>query len=101
MVELIDDTKLISWTTQKEVNTSSFILERKIGEQPYEIIDIVKAKGYSTIQQSYEYEDVEEFAETIIYRVSLVKMGGEIENYAVSSLPAIDELLTEERIADK
>lgn len=85
-IELEDDLKLIKWETNKESNSSCFIVERKVDAKPYEIIKVVKAKGYTTSSQEYEMEDVETFPSEVTYKVSLIKMGGETASFAIEAI---------------
>lgn len=91
-IEYEDEVTLITWQTKREINSSCFIIEKKVAGQAYEIIRIVKAKGYSTVSQEYVLEDVEANLSNTIYKVSLVKMGGEICSESTSSLLSIAQL---------
>jgi len=90
--EVEDETRTLYWNTNKEVNTSCFIIERKLSNQSFEIIDIVKAKGYSTVSQEYELDLFENTNDLVTYKISLVEMGGEISTSVVSEFNQNDQL---------
>ena len=90
--EVEDETRTLYWNTNKEVNTSCFIIERKLSNQSFEIIDIVKAKGYSTVSQEYELDLFENTNDLVTYKISLVEMGGEISTSVISEFNQNDQL---------
>ena len=64
----------LEWNTQKEVNSSYFVIESSNDNLNFCTIAKVKAAGYSVNSKSYQLESV---SQGLYYRVTLVNMEGE------------------------
>ncbi len=72
--ELEDGIIVLKWESNREVNSSYYLIEKSIDGKTFEIIGTQKA-GSSTYQSTaYSFEDVSE--EEGSYRISLVFMDG-------------------------
>ncbi|WP_317897927.1 hypothetical protein [Aurantibacillus circumpalustris] len=88
----------LMWTTQKEVNSSYFIVERSTDQVNYVTINRVKAAGYSLLNRSYEIEDTDADASFYYYRVVLVSMEGErTASIAVKAYDEVEHSLVAEK----
>jgi hypothetical protein len=47
----------LNWTTATEINSLSFVIERKVNTEGWQNIGTVRAAGTTTIQQNYSYTD--------------------------------------------
>lgn len=65
------------WTTEKETNTSYFIIEQSENNNDYKIVSKVEAKGYSLTEQNYSYEMFDKLTTNTNIRITLVNMNGE------------------------
>lgn len=65
----------INWTTATEVNTRSFEIERKTGEEWMNIASVAAA-GNSTELRSYTYKDASLSAGKYAYRLKIVDLDG-------------------------
>ena len=92
-VEMEDGIVVLIWDTDREVNSSYFLVERANTSGKFEIISKLKA-GSSTYQRtSYEFTDVSSQEDFYSYRVTLVYMDGT----SISTLP---ESLEEMNVTD-
>jgi hypothetical protein len=84
----------LSWVTEAEVNTSHFVVERKIGNEAFEEIAIVPAQGDNPGRASYTYLDQQAQARQLTYRLRQVDLDGA---YSLSDtrevLFAVDEVI--------
>lgn len=83
-VSFIDHTPVIEWESEKEINTSYYIIEKQVNNQ-FEIITTVKAGGSTYGWKQYQYEDVS--ADTAIpsnYRLTLVWMDGTRQSWTLN-----------------
>ncbi len=64
----------LQWNTQKEVNSSYFVVESSENNQTFATIAKVKAAGYALNGKAYELEGLNS---SLYYRVTLVNMEGQ------------------------
>jgi len=70
---LVSDNKVsIQWTTQQEVSTDQFEIQRSSDGLGWETIARVKASGYSSIQKSYSFVDPTPQTGTNLYRLRMI-----------------------------
>ena len=85
----------ITWNTNKEVNSSYFLIEKSTDSIHYTAVKMVKAAGKSDFTRHYEYSEIADVATKVFYRVTLVTMNGE----QIASVPAT--AFSTENIASK
>ena len=66
----------LQWTTEMELNTDKFVVERSIGNQFFEVIGEVSATGNSTSTQNYAFNDRTFAANTNYYRLKMLDKDG-------------------------
>ena len=71
-----DGESLITWTTNKEVNTSYFLVERSADGIRFTTVKTIPASGNSLFGTTYEHTETSATPETY-YRITLVDMNGE------------------------
>lgn len=82
-----DGITILNWESNKEVNSSYYLIEKSINGENFETIATQKA-GSSTYQNTaYYYEDVEESNASTQYRITLILMDGT----AISTQSIINE----------
>lgn len=84
----------ISWTTQQEVNTDCFNVEKSNDGIAWECIATVKATGNSAIPVTYNAEDLFPLKGSNFYRIAIKSQSGDIgrtitKNVRVTSLCAV------------
>lgn len=67
----------ILWNTNKEVNSSYFLIEKSTDSIHFTAVKMVKAAGKSDFVRHYEYSETADVATKVFYRVTLVTMNGE------------------------
>jgi len=91
-VEMEDGVSILNWESNKEVNTSYYLIEKSIDGKNFKTIATQKA-GSSTYQTTnYTYEDVEDNAQVANYRIKLILMDG-------SSLSAMNHPMNNQEFA--
>jgi hypothetical protein len=76
-----DNSVLVSWTTDQEVNSSYFAVQRSSNGSDYTTIGTVAAKGNSSTASSYSFTDKSPFNGIDYYRLQMVNLDG---SYAFS-----------------
>lgn len=72
---LASDNKVnIQWTTQQEISTDHFEIQRSSDGLSWQTIATVKASGYSALQKSYSIEDAAPQGGTNLYRLRMVDL---------------------------
>ena len=74
----------ILWNTNKEVNSSYFLIEKSTDSIHFTAVKMVKAAGKSDFARHYEYSETADVVTNVFYRVTLVTMNGE----QIASVPA-------------
>lgn len=70
---LVADNKIsIQWSTQQEISTDHFELQRSSDGLSWQTIAIVKASGYSSTQKNYSYQDNAPQTGTNLYRLRMI-----------------------------
>ncbi|MCC6370996.1 MAG: hypothetical protein IT236_08335 [Bacteroidia bacterium] len=77
-----DGTIILEWNTQKEVNSSYFVIESSENNQTFTTVSKVKGAGYSLNGKAYELEGLNS---NLYYRVTLVSMEGQRQSSLVIS----------------
>jgi hypothetical protein len=85
----------ILWNTNKEVNSSYFLIEKSTDSIHFAAVKMVKAAGKSDFARHYEYSETANIITNVFYRVTLVTMNGE----QIASVPAT--AFSTENIASK
>jgi hypothetical protein len=80
----------ITWTTQQEVNSSYFSIERSANGSNWEQIATVDAKGNSAIKSNYGYNDNAPLNGVGYYRLKMVDLDG---SYMYSDIKVIHATL--------
>lgn len=94
-ITLEDGHVQILWNTNKEVNSSYFLIEKSTDSIHFTAVKMVKAAGKSDFVRHYEYSETADVVANVFYRVTLVTMNGE----QVASVPAT--AFSTENIASK
>ena len=84
----------LQWTTQKEVNSSYFVVESSDNNLNFTIVTKVKAAGYALNGKTYELEGL---SSNLYYRITLVNMEGQ----RLSSLAANTSVINHNLLAKK
>tara|TARA_B100001109_G_scaffold255772_1_gene260728 strand:+ start:9834 stop:10220 length:387 start_codon:yes stop_codon:yes gene_type:complete len=92
-VEHIEESNLLTWTSNREVNSSYYLIERSIDGKPFEIIGKIKAGSSTYSTTYYEFEDMAFENSSLTYRLSLVLMDGESITI-LNNVPQLGEDLT-------
>jgi len=68
---------LLQWITKEESNTSHFEIEKLYGAEPYSRVGNITAKGFSSLENRYEFKDL--FAEPGLnyYRLKMIDKDGQ------------------------
>lgn len=69
----------LNWTTQSEINSSYFIIERSVDAKTFVEIGRVNAAGYSVSKLNYHFTDDAPPTGSNYYRLKLVDINGSIE----------------------
>ncbi len=72
-----DELTTINWTSNKEVNTSYYLVERSEDGVNFYTIAKLNAGSSTYTPKSYSYEDTERESTASLYRVTLVFMDGQ------------------------
>lgn len=80
----------IEWNTQKEVNSSYFLIERSSDNVHFTAVKMVSASGNSTFTRHYQYTETEVSFGKVYYRVTLVTMNGQ----QIASAPVMTNTLS-------
>lgn len=78
ITEVEDGTTTLKWNTNREVNTSYFLIEKSEDGEHFEILSTAKAGGSTYQNTTYEFEDTEEVNSYSTYRITTVLMDGSI-----------------------
>ncbi len=69
-----DGNTSLQWNTQKEVNSSYFVVESSDNNQTFTTVAKIKAAGYALNGKAYELEGL---SSNLYYRITLVNMEGQ------------------------
>lgn len=75
-IEKEDGINVLSWESQKEINTSYYIIEKSINGSDFEILGTQKAGSSTYHNTNYSFEDVEDVDQDLTYKITLVLMDG-------------------------
>jgi hypothetical protein len=70
----------ISWTTQQEINSDHFTIERSGDSINWEAIGICNAKGNSSVISYYSFTDASPFNSINYYRLQMADMDGKTQS---------------------
>ncbi|MEI9918147.1 MAG: T9SS type A sorting domain-containing protein [Bacteroidota bacterium] len=76
----------IAWTTTAEMNSDHFAIERSADGKNFETVSRILAKGYSTSEQKYSFEDDDAPNGHLYYRLKEVDRDGLIVSYEVCAM---------------
>ncbi|MFA7380217.1 MAG: hypothetical protein WC150_07140 [Bacteroidia bacterium] len=96
-ITIEDGTVQILWNTNKEVNSSYFLIEKSTDSIHFTAVKMIKAAGKSDFVRNYEYSETADVVTKVFYRVTLVTMNGE----QIASVPASVKSVNTENIASK
>jgi lysophospholipase L1-like esterase len=95
----------LSWTTENEVNTKEFIVERADSRQQFKAIGKRQASGNSSSQLSYQFRDNQPLPGNNLYRLKMIDVDGQYKysktamvnmnnkaSYSISPNPAKDNI---------
>lgn len=81
--EKANNTAVLKWSTLTEINVDRFAVEKTIDGRNYTEVGTVKAKGNSTLAQSYTLTDLKPVKGNNIYRIRLIDRDSK-SNYSES-----------------
>lgn len=76
----------LAWTTETELNASSFVIERSNDGLNWETAGAVAAKGNSNYVVNYSYSDAVKISGNISYRLKMIDQDGSFEYSPIRSL---------------
>ena len=76
---IVDNSVNLKWTTATENNNSGFEVQRRIGNQNWEILGFVAGRGTTTESSSYSYSDHVKVSEVYSYRLKQIDYEGKYE----------------------
>jgi hypothetical protein len=82
----VNKSAMISWSTENEKNSQSFIIERSIDGNRFEEIGKLYAAGYSNNKLIYKFEDLKPLKGDNYYRLKQVDIDGKITIYDIKHL---------------
>ncbi len=85
IVQKIDNNSRISWTTEQEVNSSHFVIERSTDGRVWNSIATVAAQGNSTQKINYEFYDKTPARGINYYRLKIIDKDGKTDYTVVRS----------------
>ena len=85
-----NSTSLLKWTTERELNTDKFFVERSGDGKTYTSIGEVKAAGNSTLETAYQLIDQHPFNGNNIYRIKEMDKEGRFNLSDLRSLNFAD-----------
>ena len=68
---------MLQWITKAESNTSHFEIEKLIPPQQYSKVGLITAKGFSTLDNRYEFKDVVAEQGLNYYRLKMIDKDGQ------------------------
>ena len=71
-----DKTVTVNWSTQQEINSSLFTIERSADANNWDAIGTVSAKGFSTQVSNYSFTDVSSLNGITYYRLRITNKDG-------------------------
>jgi hypothetical protein len=87
-----DNTVLVSWATEQEVNSSHFDVQRSSNGSDWATIGTVAAKGNSAIVSSYSFTDKSALNGIDYYRLQMVDLNG---SYVFSPISVVRSALVQ------
>ena len=87
-IEREDGINILKWESNREINTSYYLVEKSVNGGEYKILGTQKAGSSTYTKTNYSFEDMEEHQENTSYKIILVFMDG-------SSIATLNELRTE------
>ena len=75
-IEKEEGINILKWESNREINTSYYIVEKSVNGSEYKILGTQKAGSSTYIKSNYSFEDVEELQENTSYKITLVFMDG-------------------------
>ncbi|MEQ8908314.1 MAG: hypothetical protein RIC95_03915 [Vicingaceae bacterium] len=72
-----DGITLLQWTSNREVNTSYYLIEKSVDGKAFETIGKVKAGSSTYSTTHYEFEDIAKEEIFVKYRLKLILMDGQ------------------------
>lgn len=76
----------IFWTTEQEINSKEFVIERATNGGTFTAIATVRAAGNSAAKLSYSFTDIAPTKGVQLYRLRLVDFDGKFSNSATKSV---------------
>jgi len=67
---------LLQWITKEESNTSHFEIEKLYGTEPYSRVGNISAKGFSSLENRYEFKDLLAELGLNYYRLKMIDKDG-------------------------
>jgi len=76
---LIDNNVVLNWTTITEKNNSGFEIQRRSGNQEWQVLSFVAGHGTTTEPTHYNYQDATKSAGNYAYRLKQIDFDGTFE----------------------
>ena len=73
----VDGVTQLKWTSNREVNTSYYLIEKSVNGKAFETIGRIKAGSSTYAQTNYEFEDFNDEGTLVKYRLKLILMDGQ------------------------
>ena len=89
-----DNKVQLQWTTQTEVNSSHFIIERSTDGNSFSVVATINAKGDSQLPINYSWEDATPLPGKCYYRLKMVDKDGRFEYSPVLTITALNAATT-------
>jgi len=83
---------VLEWTTNSEINSSFFEIERSFDGINFEYVDEIKASGNSSSVIDYQYIDKEANKRQVYYRLKQVDYDGQFEYSKIVAVEMSDEI---------
>ncbi len=75
-IESEDGINILKWESNREINTSYYLVEKSIDGGEYKMLGTQKAGSSTYTKVNYSFEDLEELQENTSYKITLVFMDG-------------------------
>jgi uncharacterized repeat protein (TIGR03803 family) len=79
-------TNLLKWSTENEINTNRFEIERSSNSRAFVPIGSIKALGISKIKNDYSYTDEQPLKATNYYRLKIIDKDGKFSYSQIRSI---------------
>jgi len=74
--KLNDNTVQLNWITGSEINNDRFVIEKRLENGEFKVLNEVKGAGFSEVPSYYDYKDRSPMAEKVYYRIQQIDFDG-------------------------